>query len=178
MTCLKDGGIHSSHEFRTFSASSNTVIAQLTTNDNMHNTRIILLCKMHGKSNKQQVNNYRISNDYNNQTVFIVVLVFYFVLEDGRAHVLADALGSVGVIVSSVIIYFWELFVFDGLCSVFISILIFMTIYPLISETSKILLEGTKNYIINALETDLSIVLSVPHYENRRKSGLCVVIAL
>ena len=87
--------------------------------------------------------------------------MFYFVLQEGRAHVLADTLGSGGVIVSSVIIHFWELFVFDALCSVFVSILIFMTIYPLISETSKILLEETPNHIINALKTDLSTVLSV-----------------
>ena len=70
-------------------------------------------------------------------------------------HVLADTLGSVGVIVSSIIIHFFQLFIFDALCSVFISLLIFMAVYPLITNTSKILLEQTPNHVINALKTDL-----------------------
>merc|ERR1712228_702061 len=50
-------------------------------------------------------------------------------------HILADTLGSVGVIVSSLLIF-----------------------YPLIQSTSKVLLQETPNYVLSALKNDLSTV--------------------
>mmetsp|Transcript_8449 Transcript_8449/g.1159 ORF Transcript_8449/g.1159 Transcript_8449/m.1159 type:complete len:82 (+) Transcript_8449:1199-1444(+) len=47
-------------------------------------------------------------------------------------HVLADTLGSVGVIVSSLCIHFWELHISDPICSLVISMLIFMSVIPLL----------------------------------------------
>eukprot|EP01083_Nonionella_stella_P078667 215378_1 len=75
-------------------------------------------------------------------------------------HILADTLGSVGVIISSLLIYFFDLTIFDALCSVFIAILIFATVYPLIQSTSKILLQQTPPYVLPSLCNDLSNVLS------------------
>merc|ERR1712228_924367 len=68
--------------------------------------------------------------------------------------------GSVGVIVSSLLIFYFDLFIFDALCSVFIAFLIFLTVYPLIQSTSKVLLQETPNYVLSALKNDLSTVLS------------------
>ena len=78
-------------------------------------------------------------------------------------HILADTLGSVGVIISSLLIYFFDLTIFDALCSVFIAILIFLTVYPLIKSTSKILLQETPKYVLSSLRNDLSNVLSSVH---------------
>ena len=47
-------------------------------------------------------------------------------------HVLADALGSVGVIVSSVLVKFYGLQMADPICSALISVLIFASVVPLI----------------------------------------------
>merc|ERR1712032_744303 len=62
-------------------------------------------------------------------------------------HILADTLGSVGVIVSSLLIHYFDLTIADALCSVFIALLIFLTVYPLIQSTSKILLQETPSHV-------------------------------
>merc|ERR1712129_534263 len=68
--------------------------------------------------------------------------------------------GSVGVIVSSLLIYYFNLFISDAICSVFIALLIFLTVYPLLQSTSKVLLHQTPSFILSALKNDLSNVLS------------------
>jgi len=75
-------------------------------------------------------------------------------------HILADTLGSVGVIVSSLLIHFFGLTISDALCSVFIAVLIFMTVYPLIKSTSKLLLQETPPHVLACLRNELSTVLS------------------
>ena len=62
-------------------------------------------------------------------------------------HVLADTLGSVGVIISCYLIKYYGLLIADPICSGIISILILMSLYPLLKSTSSILLNETpKNY--------------------------------
>ncbi|KAI9256304.1 cation efflux protein [Helicostylum pulchrum] len=60
-------------------------------------------------------------------------------------HVLGDALGNVGVIVSGLIIwltpYDWR-FYFDPIVSILITFIIFMSAIPLVKQTSSILLQG------------------------------------
>ncbi|EFA78612.1 putative zinc transporter [Heterostelium album PN500] len=58
-------------------------------------------------------------------------------------HLLADTLGSVGVIVSSLIIQIWGYTLADPICSLCISILIFLSVIPLITNTAKTLLQCT-----------------------------------
>ncbi|XP_071964854.1 proton-coupled zinc antiporter SLC30A5-like [Antedon mediterranea] len=58
-------------------------------------------------------------------------------------HVLADTMGSVGVIISSFLIDQFGLLVADPICSIFIAVLIFLSIMPLLKETSVILLQRT-----------------------------------
>lgn len=55
-------------------------------------------------------------------------------------HVLADALGSVGVIISSVLIKYYDLQIADPICSSIISILIIASVVPLIKSSSESLL--------------------------------------
>ncbi len=58
-------------------------------------------------------------------------------------HVLADTLGSVGVIVSSLLIENFGWNIADPLCSLFIAAMIFVSVVPLVIETSLILLLRT-----------------------------------
>ncbi|KAI9301851.1 cation efflux protein [Cunninghamella echinulata] len=65
-------------------------------------------------------------------------------------HVLGDALGNVGVIVSALVIwltpYDWR-FYMDPAMSLLISIIIFMSALPLVKKTSSILLQGVPSSI-------------------------------
>ncbi|XP_070543256.1 proton-coupled zinc antiporter SLC30A5-like [Ptychodera flava] len=58
-------------------------------------------------------------------------------------HVLADTLGSVGVIVSSILIDQFGLLIADPVCSIFIATMIFISVLPLLKESSLILLQRT-----------------------------------
>ena len=55
-------------------------------------------------------------------------------------HIVADALGSVGVIISSILIKFYNIQVADPICSSVISLLIFASVLPLIKSSSEDLL--------------------------------------
>ncbi|KAI8877420.1 cation efflux protein [Backusella circina FSU 941] len=75
-------------------------------------------------------------------------------------HVLGDALGNVGVIISSLIIwltpYTWR-FYFDPIVSIVITIIIFTSAVPLVRQTSFILLQGVPNSInIHKVKEELS----------------------
>uniref|UniRef100_A0A8C5KCR6 Zinc transporter n=1 Tax=Jaculus jaculus TaxID=51337 RepID=A0A8C5KCR6_JACJA len=52
-------------------------------------------------------------------------------------HVLADTLGSIGVIVSTVLIDQFGWFIADPLCSLFIAVLIFLSVVPLIKDACQ-----------------------------------------
>lgn len=58
-------------------------------------------------------------------------------------HMLADTLGSVGVIISTLLIKYFEWYSADPLCSLFIASLILIASYPLISHSALILLQKT-----------------------------------
>jgi len=52
-------------------------------------------------------------------------------------HVLADTLGSVGVIISTCLIQRYDLRIADPICAFIISILILMSVFPLVSHSSR-----------------------------------------
>jgi len=54
-------------------------------------------------------------------------------------HVLADTLGSVGVIVSTLLIQFYGWTGFDPIASLFIAVLIAASVLPLVIDTGKLL---------------------------------------
>ena len=56
-------------------------------------------------------------------------------------HVLADTLGSVGVIISSFLIDQFGLLIADPICSMFIAIMIFISVMPLLRNTATILVQ-------------------------------------
>ena len=58
-------------------------------------------------------------------------------------HVLADTLGSVGVIISSFLIQQFGWYIADPLCSMCIAIMIFLSVIPLLKHSSSLLLLRT-----------------------------------
>ena len=66
-------------------------------------------------------------------------------------HILADALGSIGVIFSSILVKYYNLQIADPICSSIISVLIFASVLPLLKSASETLLlkcpsKISKNY--------------------------------
>ncbi|KAL4617588.1 zinc transporter 5 [Arapaima gigas] len=55
-------------------------------------------------------------------------------------HILADTLGSVGVIVSTVLIRQFGWLIADPICSMFIAVLIFLSVVPLLKDACEVLL--------------------------------------
>ena len=56
-------------------------------------------------------------------------------------HILADTLGSVGVILSSLLMYYKGWMVADPICSMFIAILIFISVLSLLRSSVEILMQ-------------------------------------
>lgn len=63
------------------------------------------------------------------------------IMEGVFLHVLADTLGSVGVIVSAGLIYQFGWMLADPICSMFISVLIFFSVIPLLKDSVGILMQ-------------------------------------
>ncbi|XP_065906104.1 zinc transporter 7-like [Dysidea avara] len=87
-------------------------------------------------------------------------------------HILADTLGSVGVIISSVLIEQFGWMIADPLCSMMIAVLIVVSVYPLMKDTIGVLLQRSPAHLDNVLPScyrkvqDLEGVVSVhdPHF--------------
>ena len=60
-------------------------------------------------------------------------------------HVLADTLGSVGVIISSLLIQYYGWLIADPICSMFIAVLVFASVLPLLRDSTQSLLLATAN---------------------------------
>lgn len=76
-------------------------------------------------------------------------------------HVLADTLGSVGVIVSSLLIQNFGWKIADPICSLFIATMILLSVIPLLRETAVILLLRTPTDMDSSLEEAFQKVLTV-----------------
>ncbi|XP_071511526.1 zinc transporter 7-like [Diadema antillarum] len=58
-------------------------------------------------------------------------------------HILADTLGSVGVIVSAILMQYFGWMIVDPLCSMFIALLIMISVLPLLQDSISILMMRT-----------------------------------
>lgn len=88
----------------------------------------------------------------------IINIVVFFILQGGShagnlniksalLHVLGDMLGSVGVIVSAILIYFFGWYVSDPIISVLVACLIIFSAWKILSESVNILLESVPSHI-------------------------------
>lgn len=66
-------------------------------------------------------------------------------------HILADTLGSVGVIISSILMWMFGWLIADPVCSMFIAILIFISVMPLLKESATILMQRQPKDLDNVL---------------------------
>jgi zinc transporter 5/7 len=71
-------------------------------------------------------------HDHDNENMYGVFL-----------HVLADCLGSVGVIMSSVLVKYYDMYVADPICSFIISLMILASSIPFIQNTASHLILQT-----------------------------------
>ena len=76
-------------------------------------------------------------------------------------HVLADTLGSVGVITSSALVHYFGWTIADPVCSFCISMLIFFSVIPLLRSSASTLLQCTPRGIEPSLPALLSELQSV-----------------
>uniref|UniRef100_A0A6I8S7F4 Zinc transporter n=1 Tax=Xenopus tropicalis TaxID=8364 RepID=A0A6I8S7F4_XENTR len=58
-------------------------------------------------------------------------------------HIVADALGSVGVIISTILMQRYGLMIADPICSMLIALLIFVSVIPLLKQSIGILMQRT-----------------------------------
>ena len=65
-------------------------------------------------------------------------------------------MGSVGVIVSSLLVQSFGWYIVDPICSIFIALLIIASVVPLLRESAEILILATPNY--NHLQATLDKV--------------------
>lgn len=82
-------------------------------------------------------------------------------------HIVADTLGSVGVIASTLLIYYFGWEGFDPIASIFIAVLIFMSAVPLISSAAKTLLlslNDGQEYNVRDMLSDISVMPGVAGY--------------
>jgi len=56
-------------------------------------------------------------------------------------HILADTLGSVGVIISAVLMYLFDWMIADPICSLFIAVMIAISVWGLIKESAMVLMQ-------------------------------------
>ncbi|XP_029905878.1 zinc transporter 7 [Myripristis murdjan] len=73
------------------------------------------------------------------------------ILQGVFLHIVADTLGSVGVIISAILMQKYELMIADPICSMLISILIGVSVVPLLRESIGILMQRTPPTLDHAL---------------------------
>jgi solute carrier family 30 (zinc transporter), member 5/7 len=76
-------------------------------------------------------------------------------------HILADTMGSVGVIISSFLLQQFGWFIADPLCSMFIAIMIFLSVRPLIKHSAMVLMLRTPNDKEASFKQALTRILSI-----------------
>jgi solute carrier family 30 (zinc transporter), member 5/7 len=74
-------------------------------------------------------------------------------------HVLADTMGSVGVIVSSLLIENFGWYIADPICSMMIATLIFMSVIPLLKNSAYVLLLRVPPKALKELTTGFTRVI-------------------
>lgn len=108
----------------------------------VYTTAVLLENNHHGHSHDHGMNHGH-SHSIDMQNSQIMKGVFL--------HILADTLGSVGVIISAVLMHLFGWFIADPICSMFIGILIALSVLSLIKESVMILMQRTPVNLDHAL---------------------------
>lgn len=73
------------------------------------------------------------------------------ILQGVLLHIIADTLGSIGVIISALLMQKYDLMIADPICSMLIAILIGVSVVPLLKESIGILMQRTPHSLDHAL---------------------------
>ncbi|KAI8051503.1 cation efflux protein [Syncephalis plumigaleata] len=84
-------------------------------------------------------------------------------------HILADTMGSVGVIISTLLIEWYGWTGFDPIASMIIAIMIFLSVIPLLKETSSLLLNTPSRGVIDALDHTLDEIETLNGVQDTRQ---------
>ncbi|KAF8702066.1 hypothetical protein HU200_033411 [Digitaria exilis] len=103
-----------------------------------HSSKAVL-SSLESGSSKQSGHRHHI--DHNMEGIFL--------------HVLADTMGSVGVVISTLLIKYKGWLIADPICSVFISVMIISSVLPLLRNSAEILLQR----VPRSHEKDLTVAL-------------------
>ncbi|KAG0173181.1 putative zinc transporter msc2 [Apophysomyces sp. BC1015] len=76
-------------------------------------------------------------------------------------HIMADTLGSVGVIISTLLIQWFGWTGFDPIASLFIAILIVLSVIPLIRQSAAVLMLELDDHVVNQVEGTLEELKSM-----------------
>jgi len=76
-------------------------------------------------------------------------------------HILADTLGSVGVIISAILMYLFDWMIADPICSIFIAIMIALSVGSLIADSVKILMQRQPEQLDGKLQECYNKVASL-----------------
>lgn len=76
-------------------------------------------------------------------------------------HVLADTLGSVGVVISTLLIQYKGWLISDPACSIFISALIVLSVIPLLRNSAEILMQRVPRFCEHELKEALNKVMKL-----------------
>lgn len=85
-------------------------------------------------------------------------------------HIMADTLGSAGVIVSTLLIQWFGWTGFDPIASLFIAVLIVMSVIPLIKQSASVLMLELSDHVVNQVEGTLE---EVKHLEGVTSVDTC-----
>ncbi|CRK99456.1 CLUMA_CG012672, isoform A [Clunio marinus] len=99
----------------------------------IHNDREMLLNNHHGHSHDSGASHHGHSHSLDTGNSQIMRGVFL--------HILADTLGSVGVIISAILMHLFGWMIADPICSMFIAILIALSVLSLIKESIMVLMQ-------------------------------------
>ncbi|KAF9387522.1 putative zinc transporter msc2 [Podila verticillata] len=77
-------------------------------------------------------------------------------------HIMADTLGSVGVIISTLLIDWFGWTGFDPIASMFIAVLIFLSVIPLIKDSAAVLMLEVPDANLGAIEHALRELTNIP----------------
>ncbi|KAK3811245.1 MAG: cation efflux protein [Benniella sp.] len=77
-------------------------------------------------------------------------------------HIMADTLGSVGVIISTLLIDWFGWTGFDPIASMFIAVLIFLSVLPLIKDSASVLMLEVPDANLGSIEHALQEVTNIP----------------
>ncbi|KAF9347503.1 putative zinc transporter msc2 [Mortierella sp. NVP85] len=77
-------------------------------------------------------------------------------------HIMADTLGSVGVIISTLLIDWFGWTGFDPIASMFIAVLIFLSVIPLIKDSASVLMLEVPDANLGSIEHALQELTNIP----------------